>query len=192
MKNPVRNVVVEYKNKRGRNTNASLWGNLDLKSISREVETDIPQSPAEIDTPSAVSEPPVNVKKNTVRDDLSAIASDEDFEDAQTTREPSVVETVELEKVAADHNPVPKLETSEKIAIKQKKQSVRRTQITALPQQHEAVTLSVTDRDLRTELAFLESENASLKRELCAKLHLENDELSQMHARIDQRAAHKK
>ncbi|MEL4073549.1 hypothetical protein WKW50_26040, partial [Ochrobactrum sp. GPK 3] len=40
MKNPIRNVVVEYKNRRARKSGNALWGNLDLKSIAREVEED--------------------------------------------------------------------------------------------------------------------------------------------------------
>lgn len=40
MKNPIRNVVVEYKNRRALKKKNSLWGNLDLKSISRDVEAD--------------------------------------------------------------------------------------------------------------------------------------------------------
>ena len=48
MKNPNRNIVVEYKNKRTRKGSSSLWGNLDLKSIARQVEADAPQSPVEV------------------------------------------------------------------------------------------------------------------------------------------------
>lgn len=49
MKTPNRNVVVEYKNRRSRKDSASLWGNLDLKSIAEEVDALIVTSPAESD-----------------------------------------------------------------------------------------------------------------------------------------------
>lgn len=53
MKNPVRNVVVEYKNRRTPKNAAGLWGNIDLKSIADAVEGDLP-----VHTPSSIVEKP--------------------------------------------------------------------------------------------------------------------------------------
>jgi len=184
VKNPVRNVVVEYKNKRSRKENRSLWGDLDLKSISREVETVLPQSPIKGPAHSDVSEPLVNKAKNAVRNDLSVIAADQKFEDARTTRESDFVEVVEFEKEASTDNRLPKSELS-------KNPSVGKLRMSTSRPHRKATALSITNMDLRTELTFLESENASLKRELITKLRLENENLSAMLARMGQRTAHK-
>lgn len=191
MKNPVRNVVVEYKNKRSRKANGSLWGDLDLKSISREVETAVSQSPIKGPAHFDVSEPLANKVKNTVRNDLPVIVADEKFEDDQTTREPDVVETVEFEIEAPVTHPSPKSELSESPSSKHKNPSVGSTSIATSRPRQKGTTLSVMDMDLHTELTFLESENASLKRELITKLRLENENLSAMLARMGQRTAHK-
>lgn len=191
MKNPVRNVVVEYKNKRSRKRNGSLWGDLDLKSISREVEPVLPQSLVKGSAHSDVSEPLVSKAKSTFRDDLPVIVADEIFDGDQTTKEPDVVEDVEFEIEASVTHPSPKSELSESRSTKRKIRPVGRTKIATSQQPHRATTLSVTDKDLRTELKFLESENGSLRRELITKLRLENENLSAMLARMGQRTAHK-
>jgi len=190
VKNPVRNVVVEYKNKRSRKANGSLWGDLDLKSISREVETVLPQSEVKGSAHSDVSEPLVKKPKNTVWVDLPVIVADEKFEDDQTTSEPDVVEAVEFKIEVPVTHPSPKAEHSKSPSIEHKNSSVGSTGIATSQQHHKVTTLSVTDMDLRTELTFLESENASLKRELITKLRLENENLSAMLARMRRRTAH--
>ncbi|MFP3786587.1 hypothetical protein, partial [Burkholderia sp. SIMBA_024] len=57
MKNRIRNVVVDYKNKRTRKGSSSLWGNLDLKSITEQVEADAPQSPMDAQVQPDLSKP---------------------------------------------------------------------------------------------------------------------------------------
>jgi hypothetical protein len=184
VKNPVRNVVVEYKNKRSRKGNGSLWGNLDLKSISREVETAVSLSPIKGPAHSDISAPVANKAKNILQDDLPVIVADGKFEDDQTTREPDVVEAVGFEVDATVTNPSPKTERSEN-------PSVGSTSIATSRRHKKGTTFSTTDKDLLTELTFLESENASLKGELITKLRLENENLSAMLARMGQRTAHK-
>lgn len=191
MKNPVRNVVVEYKNKRSRKGNGSLWGDLDLKSISREVETAVSQSPTKDAIQPDVSEPPVNKANNTVRNDLSMIVADQKFENDQTTRVPVIAPAVRFEKEGSANNPPPKSELSESPSTKHKNPPGGKTRITTSRPHRKVATLSVTDIDLRTELRSLESENASLKKQLITKLRLENENLSAMLARMGQRTADK-
>jgi len=191
VKNSARNVVVEYKNKRARKGSASLWGSLDLKSISREVEAAISQSPVKVAANSGFFNSPVSKAENTAKDDLLAIMADENVAEVQSKREPSVIGALELEKEAVAADPLPKSGTYERIDSKHKNLSVGGTRIATSSLHPKMTTLSVADMDLGTELTLLESENASLKRELIAKLRLENDNLSLMLMLLDQRTAHK-
>jgi hypothetical protein len=54
MKQPKRNFVIEYKSGRHRSVTTqsnSIWGDLDLKSVARAVETDLPGQSSGIDGP---------------------------------------------------------------------------------------------------------------------------------------------
>ncbi len=74
MKNPNRNIVVEYKNKRTRKGSSSLWGNLDLKSIARQVEADAPQSPVEARVQPDLSKP---IERKTETTTINAVPQTE-------------------------------------------------------------------------------------------------------------------
>ncbi|MBA8841682.1 hypothetical protein [Ochrobactrum sp. RH2CCR150] len=188
MKNPVRNVIVEYKNKRARRGNASLWGDLDLKSIAREVEADSPQSPIDVQAEAQFPEP-MNDKAET--DDLEVVpliaATTETVADE---REISVIDAVEPEKELIAPIAVQKPEITEEIVVRKKKRSVRHSVKKVARKKEKIAIPPVAEPDSRSELLSLENENASLKRELLAKLRAENDALFALLRRADLRATH--
>ncbi len=181
MKNPVRNVVVEYKNKRARKGNVSLWGDLDLKSIARQVEADTLQATmdacAEFDLPEPRDNRTEVIDPNVVQKTAPSI------ETIEAKREPSVVDVAEPERAIIVSDPVQKLE----IVVRQKNRSVLRGGKKAVSQKTNTVTCSVATTDIRAELLYLEQENASLKRELIARLRAENANLCAMLERAEQR-----
>ncbi|MHC5232977.1 hypothetical protein [Brucella sp. LJL56] len=182
MKNPVRNVVVEYKNKRARKGNVSLWRSLDLKSIAREVEADALQAPMHVRAEADLPEPPDNKSKvinpNVVPQIVTAAEAIEE------EGGPSVVDAVEPERAIMVPNPVQKPE----IIVGRKSRTSGRGVRTKVSQQTRAATRRVATIDIRDELSFLEQENVSLKRELIAKLHAENENLYAMLERAEQRS----
>lgn len=182
MKNPVRNVVVEYKNKRARKGNVSLWGDLDLKSIARQVEADTLQATmdacAEFDLPEPRDNRTEVIDPNVVQKTAPSI------ETIEAKREPSVVDVAEPERAIIVSDPVQKLE----IVVRQKNRSVLRGGKKAVSQKTNTVTCSVATTDIRAELLYLEQENASLKRELIARLRAENANLCAMLERAEQRS----
>ena len=182
MKNPVRNVVVEYKNKRARKGNVSLWGDLDLKSIARQVEADTLQATmdacAEFDLPEPRDNRTEVIDPNVVQKTAPSI------ETIEAKREPSVVDVAEPERAIIVSDPVQKLE----IVVRQKNRSVLRGGKKAVSQKTNTATCSVATTDIRAELLYLEQENASLKRELIARLRAENANLCAMLERAEQRS----
>lgn len=188
MKNPLRNVVVEYKNKRSRKASASLWGQLDLKTISREVEANIPQSVIHDRVASDVSAPSANMVENTVADGIPLIAAPEKMELVEAEQSPSTAGTVEPEKTENASDTIQKIQVVRDIVGKQKKRLARRSLNATRSLQKDTGTVSLADADTRTELTDLEIENASLKRELIEKLLSENEHLATMLARAAQRA----
>ncbi|WP_235920583.1 hypothetical protein [Brucella tritici] len=182
MKNPVRNVVVEYKNKRARKGNVSLWGDLDLKSIARQVEADTPQATmdacAEFDLPEPRDNRTEVIDPNVVQKTAPSI------ETIEAKREPSVVDVAEPERAIIVSDPVQKLET----VVRRKNRSVLRGVKKAVSQKTKTATCSVATMDICAELLYLEQENASLKRELIAKLRAENANLCAMLERAEQRS----
>lgn len=184
MKNPVRNVVVEYKNKRARKGNASLWGNLDLKSIAREVEADTLQAPmdvrAEADLPALPDNKARVNNPNVVPQIVTATAAIEDV------GKPFVVDALEPERAMMEPSPVQKPEVTEEIGVKQKTRTSGRGVRKGVSQKTRTATRLVATTDIRAELSFLEQENGSLKHELIAKLRTENENLSAMLERVEQ------
>lgn len=186
MKNPVRNVVVEYKNKRARKGNVSLWGNLDLKAIAREVEADKLQAPMDIRAEADRSEPPDNragvINPNVVPQIATATAAIED------QRDPSVVDASEPGRAMMEPGSVQKPEVTEEIVIEHKIRASGRGVRKGASPKTKAAILPVATTDIRTELSFLEQENVSLKRELIATLRAENETLFAMLDRVEQRS----
>jgi len=188
MKNPVRNVVVEYKNKRARKGNISLWGDLDLKSIAREVEADTPQAPMDLRAKFCHPEPIDNKAEIKSLDvGLQTATATEKIDDAPLERELSVISAPEPEKAIIPPNPAQKPEITGDIIITRNNRSVRRDVRKAMPQKVKKARHPVVETDIRAALLFLENENASLKRELIDKLRLENENLFGMLKRAEQR-----
>lgn len=190
MKNPVRNVVVEYKNRRARKENVSLWGNIDLKSIAREVEADTPQSPRDVRAEPRLSEPTGNkaeIKGPEIMPQIAAAT--EKIADISFEQGISIIDGPEPEDVEIYPKPVQNLEILAETIVKQKNSPVQRGVRNDVRQKQEIAIDSNADTDIRAELSFLETENASLKHELIAKLRVDNRQLLSMLRQLEQRSA---
>ncbi|WP_152027372.1 hypothetical protein [Brucella pituitosa] len=168
MKNPVRNVVVEYKNRRTPKNAAGLWGNIDLKAIADEVEIDLP-----VHTP-----PTIVVKPN------------EEPAGEFTSNPQSISEDVQAGQEAIDLPP-------DIIGIDENVQNLVPDAIAKAPKPDKPVPIK-TVKSVRAkklppvalqpttfadELKILEAENAALKKQLLMKLSAENRKLRNMLAR---------
>ncbi|SPL62605.1 hypothetical protein [Ochrobactrum soli] len=190
MKNPVRNVVVEYKNRRPRKPNASLWGNLDLKSIAREIEEDAQQSHVQAYSSLLISVATENQVGIEATNDLPpAVAVPENTADTPVIPESPVNAVREPEEAAIVTLPLPESGKEPKAKVTPKKPSGQRagTRIARLKQRG-ATPPVIAEMDTPGELALLETENAALKRELIAKLKAENKLLLTMLGKAEQRS----
>jgi hypothetical protein len=158
MKNPTRNLIVEYKGRRARTSPKSMWGDLDLKSIAQQVEED------------------QDLKVPTVPDQVD-----------QTIDIHNVDRTEEKVASHVDSLPVSDLDQSEKIqdSVRSQTVAVRRKKNTAA-RQRKASAPSVELAAESTDLESLDAENIRLKILLAAKLREENDQLKAMLAQITQ------
>ena len=186
MKNPNRNIVVEFKNKRARKGSSSLWGNLDLKSIARQVEADAPQSPMDAQVQPDLPKPIERRTENaTTKDVAYAEPVIEQVDEALSEQElsnmdaskpeeaPLAMEELQTENMAG--NPV----------VSETKPSVPRRKKKSVPVKREAVSRIAAEPDIQAELSALEIENADLKRELAARLATENMQLLKMLQRLE-------
>lgn len=185
MKNPNRNIIVEYKNKRARKGSASLWGNLDLKSIARqmEAEADEPQSPKDAQVPSKP------IERNTVTTTIKAISQAksviEQVEEALNEPElPNLDSSIPEEVSLTMKELQPAIMVADAI-VREKKPSVRRRMKKSAGQKPEAANRVVAEPDIQAELSALEIENSDLKRELAARLGSENRQLLKMLRRLE-------
>ncbi|MFW7354573.1 MAG: hypothetical protein ACODTL_00835 [Brucella sp.] len=188
MKNPIRNVVVEYKNKRARKGPASLWGNLDLKSIARQVEADVPQSPKEAQVQPDLSKP-IERKAETTTINAMSRAEPVTATVEEVSREPELSnsDASKLEEAASTIEEMQTANMAGNAAVTDKKPTVRRPVRKPVPQKQEAENRVVAEPDIQAELSALEIENADLKRELAARLSTENRQLLRMLRRLEQR-----
>ncbi|WP_266031488.1 hypothetical protein [Brucella intermedia] len=185
MKNPIRNVVVEYKNKRARKGNVSLWGNLDLKSIAREVEADAMQTPVHMRADAGLPGPDDNKVALEEPQIVPQIVTKEALKDA---RGDSAINALEAERVMIKPDPTPKSKITEESVVGQKITTNRRGVKKRMPQNGKTATRLIETTDIIAELSILEHENVSLKRELMAKLRAENENLNAMLERAEQRS----
>ncbi|TNV14189.1 hypothetical protein [Ochrobactrum teleogrylli] len=172
MKNPIRNVVVEYKNRRARKSGNSLWGNLDLKSIAREVDEDV-KAPLAAE-PSKPAIPQTGSKP------------------AETIQEPapqgkSIVEPVILEAIAPQQETetLPAIAAPASATPERKKRNTRRHLKPIADKPVKAKPSPRAKLDILDELQALEAENAALKRQLAEKLAAENQKMRKMLHRIE-------
>lgn len=188
MKNPIRNVVVEYKNKRARKGPASLWGNLDLKSIARQVEADAPQSPVEAVVEPALSQP-IERKAETTTINAMSRAEPVTAKVEGALNEPELlnIDASKLEEAASQIEEMQTANTARNAAVREEKPFVRGRVKKTVPQKRETANRVVAEPDIQAELSALEIENADLKRELAARLSTENRQLLKMLRQLEQR-----
>lgn len=184
MKNPARNVVVEYKNKRARKGNASLWGKLDLKSIAREIELDAASAPIDVGAQPELPEPPDNetaVKRPGIGPQMVTDEADEG------ERNFSVATNVNPERILHAPDQSQKTGTTKQIVDRSQTRTSSRGARKVVSQKTKTA-IRPAKTDIRAELSLLEQENLSLKRKLLAKLHAENEKLVAMLERAEQRS----
>ncbi|MEJ5083157.1 hypothetical protein [Ochrobactrum sp. MYb379] len=192
MKTPNRNVVVEYKNRRSRKDSASLWGNLDLKSIAEEVDALIVTSPAEsdavqpsskkndVETTSKLAKTPPRIL--SVKEDTAEVAIRDDM---------SVVDAVAITSTPVPAPPVQiPSEKAEASGIVEEQPSQARNKKAVQPKKRVIERVS-SDDEIRAELSHLVMENTDLKRELSTKLRKENQALLAMLKRLEIRTRRK-
>ncbi|MEJ5027478.1 hypothetical protein [Brucella anthropi] len=188
MKNPIRNVVVEYKNKRAHKGSASLWGNLDLKSIARQVEADAPESPMDAQVEPDLSKPiERNTETTTIKAILQAEPVIEQVEEALSEPQLLNLDASIPEEASLAMEELQTANTTGNAAVREKKPSVRRPGKKTVPQKRETTNRLIAEPDIQAELSALEIENADLKRELAARLGTENRQLLEMLRRLEQR-----
>lgn len=178
MKNPVRNVVVEYKNKRARKANVSLWGDLDLKTIAREVAAETLQPAVTARAETDLLEPPANEVEFNDNDISSQTETPTRM--AEGKPKPFSHRTVVSERAMIAPTPVLKPETLKGIVARPDKRSSKRELKKRTPQKTKAVTRSDEMTDICAELSFFEKENAILRSKLIARLRAENEKLVSM------------
>ena len=187
MKNPNRNIVVEYRNKRARKGSSSLWGNLDLKSIARQVEADEPQSPMDAQVQPDLSKP---IERKTETTTIKAMSQAEpvieQVEEALSERELSNMDASIWEEASLAMDKLQTANMAGNAVVREKKPSVRRGMKKSAPQKQEAADRVVAEPDIQAELSALEIENANLKRELGVRLRMENRQLLKMLRRLEQ------
>ncbi|PJO48076.1 hypothetical protein CQ054_21740 [Ochrobactrum sp. MYb29] len=188
MKNPNRNVVVEYKNRRARKGPASLWGNLDLKSIARQVKADAPQSPLDVQLQSDLTRP---VERSTDIKSIKVVSLTEPVvekvDDAPAGPALSDIDTPEPEEAPTTREEPQTAGITEATVVVEKKPFVRRRLKKLVLQKQEATNWIVAASDIQAELLALEIENADLKRELVARLRAENGQLVKMLRQLEHR-----
>ncbi|WP_421566657.1 hypothetical protein [Ochrobactrum sp. EDr1-4] len=192
MKTPNRNVVVEYKNRRSRKDSASLWGNLDLKSIAEEVDALIVTSPAESDAVQPSSKKnDVETTSKLAKTPPRILSVKEDIAEAAIRDDISVVDTVAITATPVPTPPVQiASEKAEARGVVEKKPSQARNKKAAQPNERVIERVS-SDDEIRAELSHLEMENTDLKRELSTKLRKENQALLTMFKRLEIRTRRK-
>ena len=145
-----------------------MWGNVDLKSLAREVEAD-PTLSLPVASVTPVLAPPV--------------VSNAEVERAETAPLTEPVTAVPAEAPIKTAKPQPDMRAGE---IAQEEASVRRP--LKKPRRRKQVeSRTVAEPDIQTELSSLETENAILRREWAAKLRAENAGLLLMLKRFEQR-----
>ena len=188
MKNPNRNIVVEYKNKRARKGPASLWGNLDLKSIARQVEADVPQSPKEAQVQPDLSKPiERKAETTTIKTKSQSEPVTAKVEEALNEPELSNMDASKPEEASLAMEELQTANTAGNAIVREKTRAVRRRVKKSVPFKRETANRIIAEPDIQAELSALEIENVDLKRELAGRLGMENRQLLKMLRQLEQR-----
>lgn len=183
MKNPLQGVIVEYKGaRRARNMTKpnALWGNIDLKTIAREVESD-----SRLTGNETVSE----VEPSDATTAVLTMASP--AEPVPSVADPASVAAKDATK-PSETDPLPARHLSEKSKPSRsggKRETVRapRVKKTSVKQQAVVAALPLPVAvPIGDEIIALEAENAALKHQLIEKLRRENAQLIHMLKRVNQ------
>jgi len=186
MKNPIRNVVVEYKNRRARKGSASLWGNLDLKSIAQEV--DRLQSSTDAQLASNLGEP-IERETETRTTQVKPLVepATEKIVDVLDEREFSNIDAPEPKEELTVLEELQRIDTTQNAVVRKRKPSVQRRMKKLAPNERKKKSQPADEPDIQAELSALEVENVALKRELATRLHRENGQLLKMLQQLEQR-----
>lgn len=180
------NFVVEYKNNRRltKGPSSSIWGNLDLKAVARQVEVDnsLPMDvQAEVVSRPVEGAEPMPTQASKAASESSghtpashnmsskAISDPVLTEKRRTPKEPQAAEQTAV-RLAKEIKPKPKT-----IPRKGRDESRRRQ-----------AALVTVNHDISDELATLEAENRKLKRLMIIRLRQENSFLKSKLSRFGQ------
>lgn len=181
MKKPQRSFVIEYKSGRrrsGAKQPNSIWGNLDLKSVARDVETVLPAERSDSHGPGddLIPRPQTNVTPAdpsvslTVNESAACIDRHSPVEAnaPSEAREPGLLaNTQKLNRQPSDQTETKNSATPRKVAGKKRRAVKRRP-----PSSEPILATDVTDEF--DDLLQLEEENRLLKRMLVDRLRAEN------------------
>lgn len=162
MKNTPRNFVVEYKKRRPRLSGHILWGNVDLKSVAREVAQEIDNKFKQIEPTEFI--PDIKVS-SSLRAGTSIFAS------------------VKGESLESNIKSQPASDTAPDILTAAQPLFVRRSKKPAqqrTSREGKGVTFSPIDKLQDGHWLVLLEENEKLKRELVTKLRSENKHMIRM------------
>ncbi|MBO0144566.1 hypothetical protein JZX87_25770 [Agrobacterium sp. Ap1] len=202
MKQPKRNFVIEYKSGRRRSVTTqanSIWGNLDLKSVARAVETDLPGQSLGIDGPakdavfSMHSEQHIVAETNAAKEIISPRDGELAVEsidlgapvdnDAQIDAEAAVgaTDVRSLAEGDATGEPARAKPSGAKHKLRRVRQAgagAGRKPVKPMLAKPKPASFSEVDEEL-ADLFQLEEENRQLRRLLVTKLREENAWLSE-------------
>ncbi|WP_435655604.1 hypothetical protein [Brucella pituitosa] len=136
MKFPGKRLIVEYKNRRSHKSGNSLWGDINLKEIAREVETDLslPENAEPTDLEKAVTDPITHSAHSTQisptqTEEKSSISQDSAIAEDDTAVEP------------LSENDIKPISVKQKAASQRKQKIPNGTKADALKIEHDSVKL---------------------------------------------------
>lgn len=136
MKFPGKRLIVEYKNRRSHKSGNSLWGDINLKEIAREVETDLsfPENVEQVDFEEAVTDPITHSAHSTQisptqTDEKSSISQDSAIAEDDTAVEP------------LSENDIKPISVKQNAASQRKQKTPNGTKADALKIEHAGVKL---------------------------------------------------
>lgn len=168
MKMQRRHVVVEYKGRRARKQNGSVWGNIDLKTITEEIKQDQVEPDLMQTVQNATKvEPEVVVKPVRAPKILLSLNNE-----AHPITGNKPAPAISTQRGASSKNTN---DNAQKVNERAPKAKVNRSRGKRSPvQQTMSVSASIVTTMPRDELEELEQTNIELKRMLIIKLHEEN------------------
>ena len=173
MKHPTRNVIVEYKGRRARTNSNSMWGNLDLKSIARQIEDDSELGASEAQNVDKQSSSSLSVDQVKAEEPV-----DLELEQSASTESLSAEDEKPVDHVDKPNKPL-NLRSQKKPSGNRGVKKIARQQRVDLP------LPSSASRPDAAVLQSLHAENIHLKNLMIAKLRSENEKLKTMLAKFD-------